>query len=187
MKRCVDIIDCGWGNLEALRWFFMRITKTVNILSLNDLNAVRNDVIILPGVGSANLFGEVSAEKREMLRCKIQQAERVVSICLGAQFLFSSHQESVNGAGGLSLLSGSIKKLHRHNIGYVPKPRGDRYYFNHGYFMPVEGPYATSWTLNVGEQEFLAEAEFENILLCQYHPEKSGGHGLNRMKRFLNA
>ncbi len=198
----IAIVDYGIGNLFSVVSSFKYIGVDARVTS--DADEIRQaDKIILPGVGA---FGDAIKKLREtgLDKVIIEEAKNgkpIMGICLGMQLLFEKSYE-YGEYDGLGLLKGSVigmhgvidSKLQIPHIGYNALifkknhplfkyiKEGDYVYFVHSY-------YAVDC-----EDSLLAYAEYDkditaivgknNVMGCQFHPEKSGEVGLNILKAF---
>jgi glutamine amidotransferase len=62
-------------------------------------------------------------------------------------------------------------------------PNGSEWYFVHSYFVDPSDPMVTAGTTNYGDP-FVSTIWKENVLACQFHPEKSQSVGLRLLKNF---
>jgi len=58
-----------------------------------------------------------------------------------------------------------------------------RFYFVHSYYMVPEDPSHTLLMTTYGE-DFAAALQRDNIMACQFHPEKSHRFGMKILKNF---
>lgn len=198
----IAIIDYGVGNLFSLTCSLNSIGAETVITS--DPQAIRKaDKLLLPGVGA---FEDAIAKLKasgldQIITREVKNGKPILGICLGMQMLFEkSYEYGVHE--GLGLLKGSvvpmagkipetlkiphigwnalsIKKEHK-LLRYIKD--GDFVYFVHSY-------YATDC-----EESLLATAEYgaeitaavalDNVMGCQFHPEKSGNVGLSILRAF---
>lgn len=198
----IAIVDYGVGNLFSLKSSFAAIGIEA-IVAKTQAEIESSEKIILPGVGA---FGDAIAKLRQsgLADVVVQQAKKgkpIMGICLGMQLLFEKSYE-YGEHKGLGLLKGSVigmqgvidEKLQIPHIGYnalIFKKKhplfkyikeGDYVYFVHSY-------YAVDC-----EDSLLAYAEYDkditaivgkdNVMGCQFHPEKSGEVGLNILRAF---
>ena len=205
----VAIVDYGMGNLFSVRQACERaglhtsITNSKTVIS--DASAV-----ILPGVGA---FGDaMQILERLDLVCVLRDfaATRrpIAGICLGMQLLMTESYEFGHHRG-LGLIEGEVvrlpetlngnKKLKVPNIGwsriYSTADRhwdgslleeladGTFMYFVHSYYpKPTIDEVKLSFS-RYGGFEFCSSVEKGNIFGCQFHPERSGNHGLSIYER----
>ncbi len=198
----IAVVDYGVGNLFSLRSSFAMIGAEAEVTG--DAARLRDaDRIILPGVGA---FADAAAKLRAagldgVLKEEAAKGKYILGICLGMQLLFDvSHEFGVHP--GLGLIPGDVvpmsgcipAELKIPHIGwnalifkkehplfrYVRE--GDAVYFVHSYFadrcaehMLATAEYGAELTAAVGR---------DNVLGCQFHPEKSGQVGLNILRAF---
>ncbi len=205
----IAIIDYGVGNLFSLCSSLQSIGGDAIVTP--DADTIRQaDRIILPGVGA---FADAAEKLRAtgLDRVLIEEAARgkkILGICLGMQMLFEeSHEYGIHK--GLGLIPGRVvpmagyipAELKVPHIGWNPlilkgeeKPpllkyvnEGDCVYFVHSYFATdtdsADGTSAVIATAEYGK-ELTAAVARENVMGCQFHPEKSGRVGLNILKAF---
>lgn len=196
------IIDYGVGNLFSLVSSFKRIGEDALVTS-DKQEIEKADRVILPGVGA---FCDAAVKLREsglvpVLEAQIKKGKPVMGICLGMQLLFEKSFE-YGEYEGLGLIKGeirpisdSVKALKIPHMGWnalkFTKGRhplfkyineGDYVYFVHS-FCGVNC-----------EESIIAESEYgmritaavasDNVMGCQFHPEKSGEVGLNILRAF---
>ncbi|MBP5288655.1 MAG: imidazole glycerol phosphate synthase subunit HisH [Clostridia bacterium] len=198
----IALVDYGVGNLFSLLSSFAAIG--VEARATDDPAVIAAaDRVILPGVGA---FADARRKLAEsgLEKTVLDQAEKgkpLMGICLGMQLLFDKSLE-YGEHKGLGLIPGVVrpiadvipKGLKIPQIGWnalsFPKPHplfskikeGDHVYFVHSYyaadcddFVLATTEYGAPLTAAVGR---------ENVLGCQFHPEKSGEVGLNILRAF---
>jgi glutamine amidotransferase len=65
------------------------------------------------------------------------------------------------------------------------EPTGDHYYFVHSYYVEPERTEDVMWMTTYGGIRFPAAVRHNNVLGCQFHPEKSQRAGLKFLRAFL--
>lgn len=65
------------------------------------------------------------------------------------------------------------------------EPTGDHYYFVHSYYVEPARPEDVMWMSRYGGIRFAAAVRHNNVLGCQFHPEKSQRAGLRFLRAFL--
>ncbi len=198
----IAIIDYGVGNLFSLVSSLRMIGA--DAIVTGDAEEIRAaDKLILPGVGA---FADASRKLRESglaeLICEeAKKGKEILGICLGMQLLFEKSYE-YGEHEGLGLLRGSVvpmqgvipENLKIPHIGwnalhiqrehrlckYVEK--NDCVYFVHSYYA-VDCEDSLIATAEYG-RELTAMVGRENVMGCQFHPEKSGKVGLAILKAF---
>jgi glutamine amidotransferase len=207
----VTVIDYGVGNLlsvsRALEHCGAKVTVTADPKSI--LLAGR---VVLPGVGA--FADGMAALKATGLDTVVHQVAAkgvpLLGICLGMQLLFDDSEE-FGATTGLGLIPGRVVNIPAKttteesqkipHIGWndlvLPAHHGswhgnlltdvtpgEAVYFVHS-FMAV--PASNSHRLAnciYGGMEISAAVRRENVVGCQFHPEKSGEVGLRILRRF---
>lgn len=208
MKK-VAIIDYNMGNLLSVARAFEYI-DTKPSLTQNPRELLSADIAVLPGVGA---FPRGMAELQDLeiidaINEFIRSGRPLIGICLGMQLLFESSEE-MGGAKGLGLLKGQVKKIPYESkkgekmevpfIGWndLSLNKGtlnqkllnlvapnESYYFVHSYHATDYDEDTLIASYDYFDYEICAMAGKDNILGCQFHPEKSGPRGLNLLKKF---
>ena len=199
----IAIIDYGVGNLFSLRSSFSMIGADAAVTG--DPSVIRSaDRLILPGVGA---FEDAARKLREagldeVVRQEAKSGKYILGICLGMQMLFDESRE-FGVHRGLGLIPGRVvdmtpvigpglkvpqigwNALHLtrpdHPLWKYTRP-GDFVYFVHSYYASECAP-DTLATTEYGA-ELTAAAGRDNVLGCQFHPEKSGPVGLDILRAF---
>ena len=199
----IAIIDYGVGNLFSLKSSFAAIGAEVRVT--DDEAEIRSaSRIILPGVGA---FGD-AADKlaatgmRGAVLAEAKAGKPLLGICLGMQLLFEKGMEYGEHAG-LGLIPGTVVDLKPvlpaglkvPHIGWnaltLTQPDhplmkytrdDDCVYFVHSFYAAD----CADWTLATAEYgvPVTAAVARENVMGCQFHPEKSGTVGLNILRAF---
>jgi len=196
----IAILDYGMGNLRSVEKAFEHVGAEARIT--NDHGAVREAAgIVLPGVGA---FPKAMAAIRD-LRLDELMSERIAAgvptlgICLGMQLLFERSSE-LAGAEGLGFLAGEVGPLSAPGlkipqIGWneVSWKRASRlcsglpdpcaFYHVHSFAPRPADAGDTLATAEYGG-EFVTAVAREPVHGVQFHPEKSGPHGLRLLGNF---
>lgn len=197
----IAIIDYGAGNIRSVEKAFIHLGAEVTVTRDPEI-LLSADAAVLPGVGS---FGDAMDELRRRglekpIRNFIASGKPFLGICLGLQILFESSEESP-GVPGLGILKGKIVRIPageglkiphmgwnslslRGNGDLFNRLKDDSYvYFVHSYYLKAEEDIVTA------ETEYgvtiHAAVQKENLMACQFHPEKSGRTGLTMLKNFI--
>ncbi len=198
----IAIIDYGVGNLFSLTSSLKKIGADVVVTS--DIDEIkRADKIILPGVGA---FSDAAEKLRNsgldsVLIEQAKNGKNIMGICLGMQMLFEKSYE-YGEHKGLGLLKGNVismqgkipAELKIPHIGWnalIMKKQsplfkyineGDCVYFVHSYYAAD----CEDSVIAVSEYgiEVTAAVAKDNVMGCQFHPEKSGEVGLKILKAF---
>lgn len=197
----IAIIDYGMGNLRSVQKAIEAVGHEAEVTS--DPDRVRKaSKVILPGVGA---FADAIAELRssglgEAFREAVIAGRPCLGVCLGLQLLFDvSEEDGIHE--GLGLLPGRVVRfqpapgLKIPHMGWntlrirrdAPILRGlgpnPSVYFVHSYYaVPARA------------EDVAAEADYpspfaavvwrENLMACQFHPEKSQRVGLAMYANF---
>ena len=196
------IIDYGVGNLFSLKSSFAHIGEEAIVA--DDIQTIKNaDRLVLPGVGAFGDAAKLLCEHGmdEVLRDEAKKGKPILGICLGMQMLFSGSFE-YGEHRGLDLIKGLVvpmapllpKELKVPHIGWneliFPKKHElfkyinekDRVYFVHSFFA-ADYDDSVIATTEYGITMTAAVAK-DNVMGTQFHPEKSGGVGLNILRGF---
>lgn len=199
----IALVDYGVGNLFSLRSSFYSIGEDVVVSS--DTDVLKSaDKIILPGVGA---FQDAYTKLNETGLDKLLEELKnngtpIMGICLGMQLLFERSYE-YGISDGLGFIKGevtpisdridnSLKIPHmgwnalkfcnpKHEI-FKYINNGDHVYFVHSYSATGcdESVIATCEY----SADLTAAVALDNVIGCQFHPEKSGEVGLKILKAF---
>ena len=197
----IAIIDYGAGNLRSVANAIVKLgyKPTVTSSPSDVLNA---DAVIFPGVGAA---GDTmhSLEKSGMadaVRRLIAEDQPLFAVCVGMQVMFSGTEE-----GGwhecLGIIPGTVRKLLTKEL-KIPHmgwnqvkqriehpifegiPDEANFYFVHGYYGDPEDKSVVAGTTEYGVP-ICSMAIKGSLAATQFHPEKSGEHGLRMYSNFL--
>ena len=202
----IAIIDYGVGNLFSLHSSLAMIGAEAVVTG--DAEAIRSaDRLLLPGVGAfEDARRKLAQSGLDALICsEAARGKPVMGICLGMQMLFDRSFE-YGEHEGLGLIGGSVVpmadklpaglkvphigwnalsvKRAEHPLMKAVKP-GDCVYFVHSYFA-AGCDEAILATAEYGVDLTAAVAR-ENVMGCQFHPEKSGEVGLNILRAFCEG
>lgn len=199
----IAIVDYGVGNLFSLKSSLGMIGA--DALVTGDADEIRRaDKIILPGVGAfedaANKLRSTGLDK--VVAEQAKSGKVMMGICLGMQLLFERSFE-YGEHKGLGLIKGDVvdmrpvisAELKVPHIGWnalhMTKPEhplfryiqnGDCVYFVHSFYA-ANCDDALLATAEYGK-ELTAAVASDNVIGCQFHPEKSGKVGLNILRAF---
>jgi glutamine amidotransferase len=195
----IVVIDYGMGNLGSVAKALSFLGRPAVVTRDADLVA-KADRLILPGVGAMSY----AIEQLELFH--LDQAIRVflrtgrpfLGICLGMQLMFERSEEG--DARGLAILPGIVRKfpampglkiphmgwnrLHDSRIQLLPDQ--ESFYFVHSYYIDPADPALTAARSEHGIS-FTAAVQADQILLTQFHPEKSGDAGLKLLEQWTST
>ncbi len=199
----IGIIDYGMGNIHSVKNAISKLGFEY-VLS-NDLDVLAScDKLILPGVGAfgdamdnINKLGLYEPIKKMVLEDK----KPILGICLGMQALFESSEEK-GSSQGFGFLKGKIVLMEEPGL-RIPhmgwneleknqeSPIFDRIssnpfvYFVHSYYAQSYEDADLIGYATYGSLKVPGVVRHENVLGCQFHPEKSGEDGLAILKYYL--
>ncbi len=198
----IAIVDYGVGNLFSLYSSFKKVGAET-VLAKDARTIERADKIILPGVGA---FADAAKKLEEsglgeVVKAEVRKGKYVMGVCLGMQLLFEKSHEYGEHAG-LGLLKGEVVPMRGYIDEHLKIPHigwnalhierqnpllkyckeGEHVYFVHSYFASKCEDSLIAST-EYGKKLTAAVAK-ENVLGCQFHPEKSGEVGLNILRAF---
>lgn len=199
----IAIIDYGVGNLFSLNSSLKSIGQEALVTGEPE-QIRRADKIILPGVGA---FEDAAEKLRksglgEVVTAEAKRGKHMLGICLGMQMLFERSFE-YGEHEGLGLLAGDVVEMrpfvppelkvphigwnalilkHPEHPLFRYTKQGDCVYFVHSFYaehcdeaLLATAEYGIELTAAVGR---------ENVMGCQFHPEKSGAAGLKILQAF---
>jgi glutamine amidotransferase len=171
-----------------------RVGASVDVTPQVPANA---DALVVPGQGAFGSCLVNLGPAKDDVAAWIRDGKPFLGICLGLQVLFESSEEG--GGPGLGILEGKVVRfpdgLKIPHIGWneVRSTReaplfagiepGARFYFCHS-FYPDAPPDVVSATSDYGV-DFCCAVWRDNVHAVQFHPEKSGEHGLALLENFL--
>lgn len=196
----IVIIDYGAGNLRSVLNATSRLGYQATITG-KARDIVTAQAVILPGVGAAadsmgNLqrLGLVNPIRRF-----IAEGRPFLGICIGLQLLFTGTEE-----GGwhecLDVIPGVVRRLPqglktphmgwnqvRQGISHLifdGIPDEANFYFVHSFYAEPEDASVVAGTTSYGVS-ICSVIIKDNLIATQFHPEKSGEHGLKMYANFL--
>ncbi len=198
----IGVIDYQAGNLgsveTALRFLRLAYQVTDDPDSLSSY-----DRLLFPGVGAA---GQAMAVLRgrgldAAVAEWVQRERPMLGICIGMQVALDHSEESDTRCIGL--VPGEVRRFpddqdlkvphmgwnEVHHSGhwlFAGIPSGSTFYFVHSYYPdPQESVQGIAHT-DYGVR-FTSALEQGSFLATQFHPEKSGEHGLRLLQNFAEA
>lgn len=208
----VTVIDYGFGNIFSVQKSLERCGATVTV-SAEPETIIKSDRLVLPGVGAFGNAMKALAERN--LITPIQQVAAsgtpLLGICLGMQLLLSESEE-FQRVEGLNLIPGCVvpapdkdldgNRLKIPHIGWnhlTPLTHkgwqhpllqnnlaGEAMYFVHSFMALPDDESARIADCHYGGNTIAAVIGQNNVLGCQFHPEKSGEAGLRLIKAFCS-
>ena len=191
------------GNIHSVKKSLESLGEEI-ILIKNFHEAKACKAIILPGVGAFDpaMLNLINTDLITDLKNWINSGKSFLGICLGLQLLFESSDEGK--VPGLGILTGKIQKIPNivnqriPHMGWCPliptKPNtlleleelSNWVYFVHSYHAIPNNLNIIAAQVNYGSEKLTAMIEHDNLLACQFHPEKSGKTGEKLLRRWLS-
>ena len=199
----IAILDYGMGNLRSVAKALEHVGARPELT--NDHARVREaEGVVLPGVGA--MPKAMDRVRRlgldELLRERVDAGLPLIGLCMGMQLLFESTTE-LGGAEGIGLLDGPVEQLDAPGlkvpqIGWNPVAWRRESPLNAGLPNPCAFYHANSFAprparhvdvLGTAEygSEFVSAVARGRVYGVQFHPEKSGPHGLSLLGNFVRA
>ena len=192
------------GNIHSVTKALESLGEEI-ILIKNNQQIKDCKALILPGVGSFDPAINNLTNTDLILDIKnwIKSGKSFLGICLGLQLLFESSDEgSINGLG---IVKGRIKKIPLLSDQRIPHVgwcelfptrknsllREDELnnwvYFVHSYHAVPSNINLITANVSYGSEKLTAIIEQDNLLACQFHPEKSGKTGEKLLSRWIKS
>ena len=205
----IGILDYGAGNLKNVCRAVEHLGYEYKLIaSYSDLTDLAK--LIIPGVGAFKVAMDQLTQLNLVTSIK-ELAKRdvpILGICLGMQVLFTQSFE-FGTTKGLDLISGDLTLIpqqtindKRHKVPHIGwnelvvdnshctlvknVEENDAVYFVHSYMVSNIDPNCLVAHCKYGELQIPSIVQKGNIFGCQFHPEKSGGVGLNILSQFLS-
>jgi glutamine amidotransferase len=192
----VTIIDSGGANIASLQFALTRLGAESELTKDSDkIRAAER--VILPGVGAAaDAMDKLRSAGLDEVIPGLEQP--VLGICLGMQLLFESSDEE--DAQCLGVIKGRARLFEVAEDRPVPHMGWNRvkksgsahlldgipddayFYFVHSYAVDMVD--ATMGSTSYG-QNFSSVVRMDNFMGTQFHPERSGKHGAQLLRNFL--
>jgi glutamine amidotransferase len=196
----ITIIDYGAGNLRSVINAISRLGYETRVTD-SPQEVISARAVILPGVGAA---ADTMASLRKLkldspIKSYIGEGKPFLGVCIGMQVLFSGTEE-----GGwqecLGVIPGAVRRfapgLKVPHMGWNQVsqkivhpifegiPDEANFYFVHSYYVAPEDE-----SLVAGQTEygipFCSLVAKDNLVVTQFHPEKSGEVGLKIYQNFI--
>jgi glutamine amidotransferase len=200
----IAIIDYGMGNLRSVQKALEAVGAGALVTSEPEVIR-RASKVILPGVGA---FADAIAELRrtglgEAFVEAVRAGKPCLGVCLGLQLLFDKSEED-GLHEGLGLLPGRVVRfqpspgLKIPHMGWnalsIRRPAplfegvadGSFVYFVHSYHAVAANPQDVAAEADYPEP-FTAAVWRDNLMACQFHPEKSQKVGLAMYANFARV
>lgn len=210
MNNTVTVIDYDCGNLFSVARAVEQCGGRVEFAETPEA-AANAERLILPGVGA---FGAAMAALRQRhmddaVKTFAGTGRPFLGICVGLQAMLDYSKEFGHHQG-LGLIPGAVLPVPSTNANGAPQPvphigwarlenqsNGTKRtifgddgaenwaYFVHSFAAAPENPGDVTHTCNYGGHAITAAIAKDNLIGCQFHPEKSGPAGLAMIDKFL--
>jgi glutamine amidotransferase len=197
----IGIIDYDAGNLKSVE-IALNFLGGDYFVSSDPEKLIKSDKLIFPGVGEAYSSMEIlrSRSLDNLLKEYFKKGNPILGICLGCQIILESSEE--RNTKCLGLVPG-VSKVFSHDMGlkiphmgwnqvqstkehYIFKdiPNNSSFYFVHSYYPEPDNSDSTIALTDYGIS-FSSAFSVANLVAVQFHPEKSGPHGLKMLDNFI--
>lgn len=196
----IAVVDYKAGNLKSVDSALSHLGAEF-LISDRPEELLKCDKMIFPGVGEAQSAMDV-LKSRGLDQAVVEFANSgkpLLGICLGAQIVFDSSEERHTEC--LGIIPGTVKRfssqmglkvphmgwntIEHNNIElFKGVKQHASFYFVHSYYIEAQSLDNVAASCEYGVN-FTAAAVKDNILACQFHPEKSGVAGLRLLENFI--
>lgn len=192
------------GNIHSVTKALESLEEEVILIKNN--HQIRDcKALILPGVGSFDPAINNLSKTELIIDIKnwIKSGKSFLGICLGLQLLFESSDEGT--INGLGIVKGQIKKIPQLSDQRIPHVGwcellpirknsllkvdeiNNWVYFVHSYHAVPSNNNLITANVSYGSEKLTAMIEQDNLLACQFHPEKSGKTGEKLLRRWVKS
>ena len=198
----IGLIDYGMGNIHSVKKAIENLQEEVLLIKEKE-QIDQCKALVIPGQGAFDPAIESlnNTDLIENIKDWISKGNSFLGICLGLQMLFERSEEGINE--GLGLFKGSIKRIPDIKNERIPHigwcnliqtkeskilKKDDLQnwvYFDHSYYASPIDENLISANVQYGSTHLTAIIEYENLVACQFHPEKSGKRGESLLLRWL--
>ena len=196
----IGIIDYGMGNLRSVENALKHLGQE-SVITSDHAVLSACDKLILPGVGAFRdcMMNIESRGLREPVTQLVKDGKPLLGICLGMQMLFERSEE--NGlTDGFGFMKGTVRLMEtdlpvpeigwnmlefrrehplKHLLSSAPYV-----YYVHSYMASDCDPEDVLCVSGYGDLSVTGLAIRNNVMGCQFHPEKSGEDGLRILQWF---
>ena len=192
------------GNIHSVTKALESLEEEI-ILIKNNHQIKDCKALILPGVGSFDPAINNLSKTELIIDIKnwIKSGKSFLGICLGLQLLFESSEEGT--INGLGIVKGQIKKIPQLSDQRIPHVGwcellpirknsllkvdeiNNWVYFVHSYHAVPSNNNLITANVSYGSEKLTAMIERDNLMACQFHPEKSGKTGEKLLRRWVKS
>jgi len=204
----VVVLDYGSGNLRSAQRALEAAGAEV-VVTASAQRAAAADGLVVPGVGAFEscMRGLKAVGGQRIIDLRLSGGRPVLGICVGMQVMFEAGEEHGVAVPGCAQWPGRVQQLQAPILPHMGwntvSPPADsalfagladqRFYFVHSFAakaleLPAAGtsairPPGLTWT-EYGEP-FVSAVENGPLSATQFHPEKSGGAGVQLLRNWL--
>lgn len=198
-NKKICIIDYGINNILSIQRVFGYFSNNVRVIrNASNIKQGEIDYLVLPGTGSF-INGYKNLKKKNfinLIKNHHLKQKPLIGICLGMQ-LFLKESYEFKKTKGLYFIEGKVLKLSSNethkipNVGFkkidfLKEKKSDYLFFLHSYYCEIYNKDYVHTKSKFYDFEFVSSFKKDNLLGCQYHPEKSGIAGLKIVEEFLS-
>ncbi len=198
MKKTISIIDYKVGNIKSIINAISSLGANV-ILSCDHKQIIDSDAIVLPGVGSYK-HGMSNLKERKLdktIYSFVNTGKPVMGICLGMQLMMEDSEE-FGYTKGLGIFEGSVKKIPANagfdvphigweGVSFYNSSEIHDFFFCHSYVAHLKNKNDIYAETSSDSYKFCSAIKKDNIVGYQFHPEKSGKHGIKLIESFISS
>jgi len=199
----IGIIDYGACNILSVYNSLYRLGEDPIIIK--DPKLLSNcEKLVIPGVGSASNC--IKNLKKNGLFTEIlnfhKEKKPILGICLGFQ-IFAKNLFEDGKSNGLGFINADVIKLNiekKFNIGWcevflenrisreLDANKISKYYFCHSFFLKFNNEFEKKYCVGITNSNYQIPSLFikDNLIGCQFHPEKSQKSGEVIIRYFLD-
>lgn len=208
MKKNITVVDYGLGNLHSVHKALVRVAPRWSITISDTAEDISNaDKVVFPGVGAIGSCIQGLAQKGlDQALIEAAKVKPMLAICVGFQALFADNEEDTS-VQGLGILPGRVVRFNNEtaqerikipHMGWNQvEQQGNTQlwkgidnpswmYFVHSYYVQPEDPSILAGTCHYGTP-FAAICVRDQLIGCQFHPEKSQSSGLQLFTNFVEG
>ena len=202
MTNRVVVVDYDAGNIRSVARA-LSFVGAEPVVSADPADVLGASAVVLPGVGAAADCMQKLRERRlvEPLLEYVASGRPLLGVCMGLHALlafsdendgteclgvFPARAQRFNPAPGLKVPHmgwNTVSWVREHPV-IEGVPSDTYFYFVHSYY-----PSVTDRSLALGETDygapFASVLARDNVVATQFHPEKSGEHGLAIYRNFV--
>jgi glutamine amidotransferase len=192
----IAMLDYGAGNLHSLAKAFGALGVPEAVSDVTD--AIRADMLVLPGVGAFGQAARAIGPNRKELKAALEAGLPCIGVCLGMQLLFPSSDESPGE--GIGIIDGRVRRMNArrlpqmgwNSIEWPDETRvaslalrapklGAAYFANSFAVDPADESSVLARSTHEGDR-FPSVVRRANTVGVQFHPEKSSRAGVDFLR-----